>query len=66
MKLKTNENIQYLRGVAALTVVLGHVSSSFSAFRHIGGITGIVLHNLELMGQVGVGVFLLLVVISCQ
>lgn len=55
--MKTNENIQYLRGVAALTVVLAHTSSSFAAFRHIGGIAGIVLHNMELIGQVGVGVF---------
>lgn len=55
--MKTNENIQYLRGVAALTVVLAHISSSFSAYRHIGGIAGVVLHNMELIGQVGVGVF---------
>lgn len=57
MKLKTNENIQYLRGVAALSVVFAHISSSFAAYRNVGGLGSVVLHNMELVGQVGVGVF---------
>lgn len=60
MKLKTNENIQYLRGVAALSVVMAHTVSSFTAFRDIGGLGNVVLHNVELLGQVGVGVFFII------
>ncbi len=58
--MKTNENIQYLRGVAALTVVLAHTSSSFAAYRDIGGFGSVLLHNMELIGQVGVGVFFII------
>ncbi len=55
--MKTNENIQYLRGVAALTVVFAHTVTSFAAYRNTGGMLNIFLQNIELIGQVGVGVF---------
>lgn len=60
MKLKTNENIQYLRGIAALLVVMAHTVSSFTTYKDIGGIANIILVNLELLGQVGVGVFFII------
>ncbi len=55
--MRTNENIQYLRGVAAISVVFAHTAASFADGRNIGGLANVVLHNLEMMGQVGVGVF---------
>ena len=39
---------------------MAHTVSSFTAFRDIGGFGNVFLHNIELIGQVGVGVFFII------
>jgi exopolysaccharide production protein ExoZ len=58
--MKTNENIQYLRGAAALSVVMAHTLSTFTEFKDVGGFMSVILNNLVLVGQVGVGVFFII------
>ncbi len=61
-KLKTNQNIQYLRGLAALIVVFAHTTTGFgfAASGHIHGLSKIALQNIHFIGQVGVGVFFII------